>query len=513
MIKRLSVVMPVLNGENFIVDNVRKVYSILGGYVQEKLIKDYEIVVVDDGSVDATFSLLKENFSENSKIIITKNSFNQGKGFAIKQGVKYSSGDVIVIIDSDLDIPPEQIKKLIIEYQNGYDIVITSKFEKESKLKYPIYRKIISMIYYLIVKVLFRLPVKDTQTGLKLFKGEAIRYAVEKMVVKRFAFDLELLAIAYRHNYSIKSIPVVIDFKRKVGFVGIKVLLNTFIDTLGIFYRLKVMNYYDRPTVKVDDKIGNFYILKGETLEGVNCDSKKIDEVRDEDTIIISQYPVDLEVIKYLNAIHRDYLIDVINGVVTLSEETFAQLIRNNTIFSYLILPFFHLSSRFVQYKFIPIVVSDLISVKGKVLKKLMQRKTCFDDFYEIARGLNTVCNSFFLYSDWFAKNTHKFSIFDVFREYYQKTKLIIISGNYLPLLARGIFWFGIYISLLIGALLGNYYVLFFPTAFLASYLLIKFLLSGIKVFFYLPFFLLFSIKTALLGMISPIIYSIRKKS
>jgi hypothetical protein len=126
------------------------------------------------------------------------------------------------------------------------DIVIGSKMHPNSVLKYPWHRKIVSRIYFGLVKLLFGLPIHDTQTGLKIFKREVIQKVLPRILVKQFAFDLEILANAHRLGYKIAEAPVAVDSKRKFTRIGLKAIFDTTIDTLAIFYRMYILKYYDR---------------------------------------------------------------------------------------------------------------------------------------------------------------------------------------------------------------------------------------------------------------------------
>ncbi|HUT63062.1 MAG TPA: hypothetical protein VMZ04_03800 [Anaerolineae bacterium] len=105
---------------------------------------------------------------------------------------------------------------------------------------------------------MFNLPVRDTQTGLKVFRREVLRDVFPRLLVKKYAYDVELLATAVRLGYKVYEIPVVLDFKRDLvwGRIRMEDIMSILIDTLAIFYRLKLMKYYDakRPPVLKDEK-------------------------------------------------------------------------------------------------------------------------------------------------------------------------------------------------------------------------------------------------------------------
>lgn len=127
------------------------------------------------------------------------------------------------------------------------DVVIGSKHHPASKLHYPFARKVISRIYALVLKILFNLPLRDTQTGLKIFKHDVLKRVFPKVLCKRYAFDLELLVNANRLGYRVAEAPVVLNFRRPVkwGRIGLNDIYLTGLDTLAIFYRMYILKYYD----------------------------------------------------------------------------------------------------------------------------------------------------------------------------------------------------------------------------------------------------------------------------
>lgn len=127
------------------------------------------------------------------------------------------------------------------------DVVIGSKMHPESKVDYPAIRRVYSWGYYILLLLLFRLNVRDTQTGLKLFKAEVIKPVMRQILVKRFAFDIEVLAIINARGYKIISAPIEVVFHRaSFGRIGYQDIRNMFVDTLAIFYRLYILHYYDK---------------------------------------------------------------------------------------------------------------------------------------------------------------------------------------------------------------------------------------------------------------------------
>ncbi|MDO8634565.1 MAG: glycosyltransferase family 2 protein, partial [archaeon] len=151
-----------------------------------------------------------------------------------------------LFMDSDLDLPPEQLK-IFLSFMDALktDIVIGSKRHRLTKLYYPATRRILSFFYSLLLKALFDLNVTDTQVGFKLMKSTVPKHVMPKILVKRYAFDVEFLVVAKKMGYSIAEAPVVIMFKGIESTVNPKQIWHIFVDTLSIFYRLHVKHYYD----------------------------------------------------------------------------------------------------------------------------------------------------------------------------------------------------------------------------------------------------------------------------
>ena len=236
--------MPAFNEGDLIYNNLKET-----GKALEDAGVSYEIIVVDDGSTDNTLKEIERAQHDLSGIILKRNDFNMGKGWALKRGFSEASGDIIVFLDADLDLHPDQIKDLInLLEQGGHDAVITSKFHPQSQIEYPFPRRVFSIFYSLMIRIMFGLPVRDTQTGLKIFRAEVLKKVFPKMLVKKFAYDVELLATAHHFGFSIMERPVILNFKRgmKWGRIGFADIFGIMLDTLAVFYRLRILRYYDR---------------------------------------------------------------------------------------------------------------------------------------------------------------------------------------------------------------------------------------------------------------------------
>ncbi len=239
---RLSILVPAHNEGPHIYGNIREIQRVFN-----EIGCQYELIVIDDGSKDETYENIQKAAKGFSNIIIKRMRKNRGKGRALKYGFRFAQGDLIAFLDADLDLHPEQIQNLFkIMSKEKADVVIGSKKHPESQLDYPTPRRFISHIYFLIIKLLFSLPIKDTQTGLKLFKHQVLKRVFPKVLVKRYAFDLELLVNIHHLGYKIREAPVTLNYQRIMGRICLKDLYHTGMDTLAIFYRMYVRKYYDR---------------------------------------------------------------------------------------------------------------------------------------------------------------------------------------------------------------------------------------------------------------------------
>ena len=239
--EKISIIIPAYNEEAHIEKNLKEVISTFEDFGCQ-----YEIILFDDGSTDNTYERVKEYSNKFPQIIVKKNTFNIGKGRALKRALRYCSGDYIVWLDADMDLHPLQIQTLfdIMRLDNA-DCVIGSKLHPNSIVSYPLQRKIVSWFYYFLVRMLFDLPCHDTQTGLKLFKANVLKDVFSRLLVKKFAFDLEVLVNISHLGFKITEAPIILDSQRSYGRIGIKAIFATLWDTLAIFYRMNILKYYD----------------------------------------------------------------------------------------------------------------------------------------------------------------------------------------------------------------------------------------------------------------------------
>ncbi len=162
--KLLSLIIPAYKQERTIIKDVKNINNAL-----LYLPYEYEILVVVDGFLDKTFERVKSVRDDKIKVFGYKK--NLGKGFAIKYGVRQARGDVIGFMDAGMDLDPTEISIMLdVMNWNNADIVVGSKLHPDSKISYPLVRKILSWGYRILTHILFGFNVRDTQVGLKIFK-------------------------------------------------------------------------------------------------------------------------------------------------------------------------------------------------------------------------------------------------------------------------------------------------------------------------------------------------------
>jgi glycosyltransferase involved in cell wall biosynthesis len=248
--EKLSVVMPAYNEEALIYNSILQTVKIVGEFAP-----NLEIIAVNDGSSDNTQAEIERAMAEDlrqnggtERIKMITSKKNHGKGNAIIAGVSQAEGEYIAFLDADLELNPVQLRGYLEKMQQSCaDVVIGCKFHKDSKIVYPFSRKIISFGYYMMLLVLFHLNVKDTQTGLKVFKADAIKPVAHLIRTSGFAYDIELLVALHRNKKKIQEMPVEVVYvrERSERRIGIKHIVKAFNDTWAIFYRLYFKHYYD----------------------------------------------------------------------------------------------------------------------------------------------------------------------------------------------------------------------------------------------------------------------------
>lgn len=239
----VSIVVPTYKQSRTIIKDIKNLEESV-----KSLGTEYEIIIVVDGIVDSTYTKVKKLASHTIRVIAYKE--NQGKGHAVRTGMLEAKGDVIGFMDAGMDIDPGGLAMLLnhMVWYNA-DIIVGSKLHPVSQVNYPLWRKILSWGYRVMIYLMFGLKVRDTQVGLKLFKKKVVKDVFPRLLVKKFAFDIEVLAVAYSLGYKrIYDGPIKLDFR--VNTINVNSMFSVIFwmlwDTAAVFYRLKILHYYKK---------------------------------------------------------------------------------------------------------------------------------------------------------------------------------------------------------------------------------------------------------------------------
>ena len=235
----LSFVIPAYNEEEYIEETLSEVNEVAKGSNLP-----YEIIVVDDGSKDGTFLKATRYAWKHAHVRMVHFVANNGKGYALNAGFMHADGDIVIFADGDMDIDLHLISQYLAALEHS-DIVIASKWHPQSQVKMPLRRKLLSHGFNVLVRVLTGVPLKDTQAGLKAMRRTAFECVFPKLSVKRYAFDVELLAVARLYGLKVAELPVDLKIDASFKFRDVWKML---LDLLGIAYRLRIIHWYQHST-------------------------------------------------------------------------------------------------------------------------------------------------------------------------------------------------------------------------------------------------------------------------
>jgi dolichyl-phosphate beta-glucosyltransferase len=202
----LSVVIPAFNEER----RLPKAIEQIGSYLNARPLQA-EMIVVDDGSSDATPKLIESYRGKYPGLRLISNGRNRGKGFSVRHGMLEARGQIALFTDADLSTPIEEADKLLAALrENGYDAAIGSRALDRSLIEVhqSAFREQAGAFFNWLVRRIAGIEFFDTQCGFKAFRRERTRIIFEQQRIERFGFDPEILFLAKRHGLRVAEIPV-----------------------------------------------------------------------------------------------------------------------------------------------------------------------------------------------------------------------------------------------------------------------------------------------------------------
>mgnify|MGYP000852718486 CR=1 FL=1 len=242
--KIVSVIIPARKQEK----NILK--SVIGiDEAMSKIRFDYEIIVVVDGKSGSSYDEIRK--IKRKKVQVLGYSNERGRGYALKYGTARSRGDYVVFLDPGINVNPNGIS-LMLEHLEWYDadIVVGSKMHPASKVNFPLTRRFYSRVFHMLTKIFLGVGVRDTQVGLKIFRRDVLEKVLPRLVIKKAAFDIEVLSVARYLGFKrifespIQSIWPEEDGGNKQPYFLNKNVRAILLETIAIFYRLRILQYY-----------------------------------------------------------------------------------------------------------------------------------------------------------------------------------------------------------------------------------------------------------------------------
>jgi dolichyl-phosphate beta-glucosyltransferase len=168
-----------------------------------------EVIVVDDGSRDATAELVRQRATTWPQLRLVVSDRNAGKGAAVRLGMAQAQGRYRIFSDADLSVPIDDLEKVLRPLRSGAGVAIASRALKDSQveLHQPWYRETMGKIFNRLVRVFVLGGVRDTQCGFKAFTAEVADRVFPALQTRGFGFDVEVLYRAQRAGYIIAEVP------------------------------------------------------------------------------------------------------------------------------------------------------------------------------------------------------------------------------------------------------------------------------------------------------------------
>ncbi len=202
---QVSIVLPIYNEASVLEENLGRVVVHM-----EALGRSFELVCVDDGSSDASLSILEAFQARDPRLRFTGLPSNQGKGAAVRQGMLLAEGEAVIFMDADLSTPLDEVAGFLGALDSGYDVVIGNRRAAGSEITrhQPWIRETLGRGFTLLTNALLAPGVRDFTCGFKAFKQAASQSIFKRSTLNGWAFDAELVVIAKEQGLKLAQVPV-----------------------------------------------------------------------------------------------------------------------------------------------------------------------------------------------------------------------------------------------------------------------------------------------------------------
>lgn len=235
----ISVVIPAYNEETVLEESAQEVAGVLSKVSP----LDWEIVIVDDGSLDQT-AQMAERLTRDPHFRLIRHERNRGKGAAVRTGVFNAQGDIVLVCDADLSTPPEMLVPFLHELSQGADIVIGDRRSTEARIERPqsLLRRMLGGGYAALARQVAGIPLRDFNCGFKLFRGKAARSLFADCRSDRWTWDVEIIALAVRRGLTVRAQPVTWRQGDRTSVRPFRDAVDSFTDLARLWRRLRTQS-------------------------------------------------------------------------------------------------------------------------------------------------------------------------------------------------------------------------------------------------------------------------------
>lgn len=241
---KLSIIIPAYNEE----ENLKRgCLNTVFDYFQQK--KDFEVLIVDDGSKDKTIEVIKKLIKEKKGFRLIENQHG-GKAITVMTGLLKSQGEIALFTDMDQATPITELEKILPKFSEGFDVVIGSRHGRKGA---PAIRKLMALGFAILRNIMVGLPFSDTQCGFKAFNRKAINLVFPQILERwqslktsgaavNAGFDVEMLFFAKKKDLKITEVGVQ---WHHVGSARVQLIKDS-IDAIKDMLRIKINDLMGR---------------------------------------------------------------------------------------------------------------------------------------------------------------------------------------------------------------------------------------------------------------------------